>query len=293
MKKALSLLLCCIFVFSCLFGFSGCFLFLDPENPYPYNGEYKELYTAAIYSIPDAVGYMSHGEGAFDSEIYVWEQDSYGRTIFSYCEDSGNRSFGLVVCQAYDETNVYFYPEINYDITDVGASSWDTLKNKTEAFYLEKREELKVKNDGGKPIDKSKCVFYPITDHKILGEDVRSLSTVECNRILNDYSNTLDLPNPYRYPHRNNYVLQVDADGKILHSIYGVHQHYDNPNWKNTDEYTSYSITLWVITDKDGNYDKENGVMVIYSAPNTSNNTYGYKAEDVLAFKERNNWKWK
>ncbi len=293
MKKVLSLLLCCIVVLTCSLGFTGCFLFLNTENPYPYNGEYKELYTAAIYSIPDAEGYMHHGEGAFDSEIYVWEQDSYGRTIFSYCEDNGNRIFGLIVCQAYDEADVYFYPELNYEITVVESSSYDTLKNKTEAFYLEKREELKEKNDWDKPIDKSKCVSYPITDHKILGEDVRSLSTVECNRILNDYSNTLNLPNPNKYPHRNNDVLQVDANGKILHSIYGIHQHYDNPDWKKTDEYTSYSITLWVITDKDGNYDKENGVMVIYSEPSTSNKTYGYKSEDVLAFKERNNWKWK
>ena len=71
---------------------TGCIFNL--ENPYPYNGEYKELYTAAIYSIPDAKGYMHHGEGAYNSAIYVWEQDDYGRTLFSYCEDYSDQIFG-------------------------------------------------------------------------------------------------------------------------------------------------------------------------------------------------------
>lgn len=52
---------------------------------YAYTGEYKDLYTAAIYSIPDAVGYMDHGEGAYNSDIYIWEQDEYGRVLFAYC----------------------------------------------------------------------------------------------------------------------------------------------------------------------------------------------------------------
>ena len=69
MKKALSLLFCWTFLFACSFGLSGCIF--NRENPYPYRGEYKELYTVAVYSIPNAVGYMYHGEGAYSSDIYV------------------------------------------------------------------------------------------------------------------------------------------------------------------------------------------------------------------------------
>lgn len=52
MKKLLAILLSILF----LFGSSGCLFFGD--NPYPYRGAYKELYTAAVYSIPNAEGYM-------------------------------------------------------------------------------------------------------------------------------------------------------------------------------------------------------------------------------------------
>ena len=100
----------------------------------------------------------------------------------------------------------------------------------------------------------------------------------------------MNLSNPEKYPHRYNSILQVDAEGKILHEIYGVHQHHDNPDWKKTDEYTYYSITLWVITDKDGNYNKENGVMVMYSKANDSDKSYIYNPKDILEFKNKNNW---
>lgn len=290
MKKALSVLFCCVFLFIYSVGLSGCSI---DET---YRGEYKELYTAAVYSIPDAVGYMFHGEGAFSSDIYVWEQDDYGRTLFSYCEDYGNQIFGLVVSQNYDKTNVYFYPDVNYALTLIDSEYMykvgkdDHLKNRTENFYLETKEKLKEANDWNKPLDKSKCVSYPITNYKNLDENIYSLTKIECNKILNAYTKTLDLPNPESGPHRYNSVLQVDAEGKILHEIYGVHRNYDNPNRSKNDEFTSYSITLWVITDKDGNYDKENGILVMYSKANESYESFIYNAEDILEFKNKNNW---
>ena len=124
-----------LIIFS-LTGLSGC---INKENPYPYRGEDKELYTAAIYSIPDAEGYMHHGEGAYNPDIYIWEQDDYGRKLFSYCEDYGNQIFALVISQASDETNVYFYPDINYALTFIDSdysyerATDDHLKNKTKA----------------------------------------------------------------------------------------------------------------------------------------------------------------
>lgn len=292
MKRIISLLLILIF----LFGLSSCIF--NRENPFPYHGEYKELYTTAIYSIPDAEGYMHHGEGAYDSDIYIWEQDDYGRKLFSYCEDYGNQIFALVISQASDETNVYFYPDINYALIFIdseylyeGATD-DHLRNKTEEFYMESKDELKEKNDWNKPIDKSKCVSYTITDHKILGENIYSLNEAQCNEILNEYTKTLNLPNPEKHPHRYNSVLQIDTAGKVLHSIYGVHRNYDNPDWENTnDEFTWYDIILWVITDNNGNYDKENGIMVMFSKANESDHSFVYSAGDILEFKNKNGWK--
>ena len=287
MKKLLALLLGLIW----LLGLSGCRG--RGDNPYPYRGGYPELYTTAVYSIPDAEGYMRHGEGAFVSDIYVWEQDDYGRTLFSYCEDHGNQIFALVLCQGFDETDVYFYPEANYVLTQIDSegtypvNETGYLKSKTEALYLEQGDRLKEENDWNKPLDRSRCVSYPITDHKVLGDNLYSLSKEQCNEILLEYTETLNLTNPNEYPHRNNKVLQADAQGKILHEIYGIHRNCDHPTeGKNI----TYCITLWVITDQQGNYDKENGVLVMNAKAVWTGGVYAYDAKDVLEFKERNGW---
>ena len=291
MKKILSLLV----IFISALALSGCHLFI--ENAYPYRGEYIELYTTAIYSIPDSYGRMDHGEGAFTADIHVWEQDDYGRTLFSYCEDYDNEVFGLIICQGYDETNVHFYSDSNYVLTLMESDHLystldeDYLKNRTHAFYLENKDKLKAENDWNQPIDKSKCVFYPVTDHKILDEDLFSFSSSQCDYILNEYTKTLNLTNPNKRPHRYNRVLQVDAEGKILHQIYGIHQYHDYPNKSVTEKYTSYSIVLWVITDKDGNYDPENGILVMLSKENSST-TFVYDSDKIQEFKYRNDWKY-
>lgn len=115
---------------------------------------------------------MHHGEGAYDSDIYIWEQDEYGRTLFSYCEDYQNEVFALVVCQAYDDKTVSFYPDMNYVLTKINSEyayegiSDDHLMSMTEVMYLTQKDRLKALNDWNKPLDKTKCVSYPITDHK-------------------------------------------------------------------------------------------------------------------------------
>lgn len=298
MKKILSLLLCCMFLVVCSFGLSSCIF--DKENPFPYGGQHKELYTTAIYSIPDAVGYMDHGEGAFNSDIYIWEQDDYGRTLFSYCEDYDNKIFALVISQGYDDTNVYFYPDINYALTFIdsedryGGVGEDYLKNRTKEFYLENKDKLKEQNDWNKPIDKTKCVSYQITDYKVLGKNIYELNEDQCNEILNDYTSTLNFVNPDPDSYRYSSILQVDAEGRILHQIKGTHTHYDRLEWNKWDpngrDFTYYDMILWVITDKDGNYDKENGVIVMYSNANEINNDFAYNAEDILEFKSKNGW---
>lgn len=298
MKKVLSILLCGIVLLTCSFGLSGCIL--NRENPYPYRGDCKELYTAAIYSIPAAEGYMYHGEGAFDAEIYVWEQDDYGRTLFAYCEDVYLNIFALVIAQAYDEANVYVYPDVNYVLTftdpvTVPEEERDnSLKIRTEAFYSEAKDALKEKNDWNQPLDKSKCVSYPITNHKALGDNVYSLHEDQCNEILNGYTETLNFVNPDDTPYRRSRVLQVDSEGRVLHEIEGRHTHYDRLEWNRWDPYakdfTYYHMILWVITDQDGNYDAENGILVVYSKANELDKRYIYDAEDVLAFKKQNNW---
>ncbi|MBE6537378.1 MAG: hypothetical protein E7673_05425 [Ruminococcaceae bacterium] len=292
MKKSIALLL----TVASILSLSSCFLI--KRKTYTYRGEFKELYTTAIYSIPDAKGYMYHGEGAYSSDIYVWERDDYGRTLFAYCEDYSDRIFGLVICQSYDDSSVYFYPDENYALVLIesdrlyeGATD-DHLKNRTQDFYLQNKDSLKEKNDWNKPLDKSKCVSYSITDRKAFDEDTFSFNDKQCNEILNEYTKTLNFVNPTSVPHRNNSILQVDKEGRILHEINGVHGNYDKLDHKKGEPNTYYHITLWVITDKYGNYDKEKGVFVVYSkASNEFPWDFVYTADAIAKFKNDNGWK--
>ena len=290
MTRAVSLILIPVL----LLGLYGCVI--NKNNPYPYKGGHKELYTAAVYSIPHAEGFMHHGEGAYNPDIYIWEQDAYGRALFSYCEDYNNQVFALVLCQAYDETNVYFYPDVSYGLTYIDSRysyesvEKDHLKNRTEAFYLEHRDSLKACNDWGLPLDKSKCVSYPITDHKPQRDDTHSLTGSQYNQILLEYSKTLDFSHYDESPYSTHRVLQVDAQGRVLHQIYGSHGYYDNPDYTRWDEFTCYYLILWVITDKDGNYSKDTGIKVMYSKANEYFDSFAYDAQEILEFKQANGW---
>lgn len=295
MRKIISILLLILINFS----LTGCII--NKENPYPYNGSYKELYTTAIYSIPNAVGYMNHGEGAYNSDIYIWEQDDYGRTLFSYCEDYGNKVFALVIMQSYDDTNAYFYPDINYRLTYIDSEYYyegvdeDYLMNKTKDFYLENKDQLKSINDWNQPLDKSKCVSYLITDYKMLDKNIIKLDENQCNEILNEYTKTLNFVNPDDNSYRYSSILQSDSTGKVLYEICGLHTNYDKSeknDWGIYEgEYTYYYIILWIITDKDGNYDKDTGIKVMFSKSNEIDNTFIYDEKEILEFKNINGWK--
>ena len=282
-----------LFITILMFGLTGC------RYDVSYKGQYIELYTTAIYSIPNAVGFMDHGEGTYDADIYIWEQDDYGRTLFAYCDDYSNQIFALVVSQCYDENSVYFYPDVNYALTMIDSKyvyegvDNDHLKNRTQEFYYGYKDKLKAENDWGTPIDRTKCVSYKIRDQKSFEGNVYSFDKEEANVILNGYTSTLNFVNPSSSPYHYSSILQVDSEGKILHEIYGNHSYYDKLEWNKWDpyakEYTRYDMILWVITDKDGNYDMENGVLVMYSKANDDCN-FIYSASDILEFKNRNGW---
>ena len=70
-------------------------------------------------------------------QIYIWEQDDYGRTLFSYCEDYGNKVFALVIMQSYDDTNAYFYPDINYRTDYTSKVVKESLAKYFEKEYCE------------------------------------------------------------------------------------------------------------------------------------------------------------
>ena len=76
----------------------------------------------------------------------------------------------------------------------------------------------------------------------------------------------------------------MDAAGKALNEIYGLHRNYDNKD-------NTLYIILWVIVDTDGHYDEETGILVL----ETDENPYWeeadlYSSEEVKEFKRANGW---
>ena len=50
-------------------------------------GENPELLSEAINSLLVARGYHPHGEGYYESQIEIIEEDDFGRKLFSYFEN--------------------------------------------------------------------------------------------------------------------------------------------------------------------------------------------------------------
>lgn len=185
---------------------------------------------------------------------------------------------------------MWFYPDINYTLTCIeseyayNVSEENYLKDKTEDFYQSSKEKLKSDNDWGKPVDKTKCVSHKIVDQKVFDTEMYELSEKECGEILNDYTNTLNIANPEITPFRIKEALQVDEEGRCLYEIYGLHRNYDNKD-------NTLFITLWVIVNADGDFDKENGILVIRTDENEINEPSTlYSPQEIREFKIANNW---
>ena len=74
-----------------------------------YTGEYPELYTVAVSSIPGARGYIP-SEVLHQPAISLIEEDSQGRQMFCYCESVGDDAvIYLFVCHFTDDENAYYY----------------------------------------------------------------------------------------------------------------------------------------------------------------------------------------
>ena len=223
------------------------------------------------------------------------EQDDYGRTLFYYCEDYNKRIYALVICQTYNETSVYFYPDVNYVLNYLrfdGEYNNKIAEKQRETFYLEKRDKLKEDNDWNKPMELSKCLSYTIASNKDYQGEKNYISKELCNEMLNDYSETLDLANPDATPFTWQRVLQEDAEGKFLREILGSHYNYDKSNGTVFNNNTYYEITLWVITDENGVYNKDHGMLVMVSEPNNGRSKYIYDTDEIREFKRINNWKY-
>ncbi|MCL2222839.1 MAG: hypothetical protein FWB92_11010 [Oscillospiraceae bacterium] len=133
---------------------SACVRFPDDH----YSGDYPELFTVAVYSLLGIQGYSISDiilQPLSEVMIFPTDQDSYGRILFIYIEDSGISTPSLIISQYSSETHVYFYPHFNF----ISAPS-DELIFEHEygrliniVFPEKLVDELKKKNDWGQPLN--------------------------------------------------------------------------------------------------------------------------------------------
>lgn len=155
-----------------VFGLGALYLF-GPGIPFKgYTGEYPQLFTVAVNSIPDAKGYYV-SEVKHQPGISLIEEDSQGRQMFCYCEDDNNGTvMYLLICHSYDDENAYYY-EGAYTCAPVsgnprnrikagGTKFPSTLVSPMLDFTDEQVEMLKEVNDWDRELNLSKCTKAPI-----------------------------------------------------------------------------------------------------------------------------------
>jgi len=123
-----------------------------------YYGEYPELYTVTIHSVPTVQGYFFDGShGPFDSLILILDVDDYGRVLYIYDESKQYTVLGIV--QYWDDVYVYFFPADAGNFTVFHKS-----KFQQDGFYIGRNidiitdyfadeiEKLKLNNDWNKEL---------------------------------------------------------------------------------------------------------------------------------------------
>ena len=147
--------------------------FWNLTRPYKgYTGEYPQLFTVAVRSIPGARGYIP-SEVPHQPAISLIEEDSFGRQMFCYCESVGDDAvIYLFVCHGFDDENAYYY-EGAYTYAAINGNPHSRIHLRGEKYPAQieypmldftdvQVEILKEANDWNSELNLSKCTKAPI-----------------------------------------------------------------------------------------------------------------------------------
>lgn len=273
-KKPIVISLILVFALS----LAGC-------SKYEYKGNYPELYTVAINSIFGLSG-SSPGEWVpFPVFLKPWEEDEFGRQMFIYCEGS---IYFLLISQASDEEYAYYYDDYNFTHVDVGdypgsgGFGYKEIDDPKTLFSDEAVEQLKIKNDWGKEIDKSNCVKAEIVRIKKKPEIKKKVFEKLLREVAVERTGwNLHRTKALRFA---NYFTSDDY-GRTICSVSGTAYGKEGKvGILASDDHESIELYLLIIFNPDGSYDLDTCVMDL-------ENLKGYNYQDELkAFKEINNW---
>ena len=123
------------------------------HEKYTYTGDYPDLYTEAIYTIPDTAGFML-SEIYENPRITFIESDEYNRVLFQYFEGNNISTYSLLVVQYSKKDEVCFYSGKNY------------ISSSSDEFDETRISQLKVDNDWNIELDENKCDCVQIVTSK-------------------------------------------------------------------------------------------------------------------------------
>ncbi|XMB73076.1 hypothetical protein RJI07_03970 [Mycoplasmatota bacterium WC30] len=246
------------------------YIFADYEG---YDGDNKDLYTEAIFSLIGNRGYFLDGEILDDPEIIVIEEDNYGRTMFSYVESNDISSYSYLIAQKSDPDYVYFYPDYNFI-----SSEYDYWNNQDkEMFTDDEINELKLLNDWDLPLDESKMVHFEITTLKEKPETAIEEEVFEnLLKSLSGKSGYLGDDSLYRYSE----YFMTDDYGRTIYYVYGVGRDAEGTG-VSPDSISQYFYAV-VIFQPDGSYDVNDSIMGLTNFQEYQN--------ELCTFKTLNNW---
>ena len=222
-----------------------------------YSGKHSDLYSVAANSVLWLNGYSWGADYECDPSIEVIEEDSYGRTMFTYYEKyykGGDISFSaLIICQDSNEKEVFFYEDINYIVKEQ-----ILYTQNTENFTDDEIAYLKLINDWDKEINYDKCVRKDIAKakQKLSSEkEIQNLIIDEFTLVNGEYSLFMD------------YLTSNIDDSKYI--VYGYIS-------KTEQEGISF---IGLVENSD---DIKLNILV-------PSNVYDYK-DEFIEFKKLNNW---
>ena len=227
-----------------------------------YSGDYPDLYAVAINSVLWVNGYSWGADFECDPQIEKIDKDNYGRVMFFYQERNYKGSeiwfSALVVCQASNDSEVFYYEDEGYIIK----GRMSIARNTAEVFNAEDIDYLKSINDWNKELDYEKCVKKTIIKNK---PSMPYKKEIE-KRIMDEFNLNDEKCSVFM-----DYLTNNSDDSKFL--IYG----HIRMKIKGAEDISFVGLA-----------EKENDSIVKLNTFVPSD-VYDYKAE-FMAFKQANNW---
>lgn len=179
-----------------------------------YSGDRRDLYTEAVNSVLWNNGHSFSADRYADAQIEIIEEDSYGRTLFTYYEKyyaGASISFSaLLVSQASTKDEVFYYEDINYIVKE------QVIYEVPKEFEDAEIEKLKEANDWNEEINLDKCIKKKITNLKPsvpFEEEIKNKVIDEFHLADTDYSLFID------------FLTNDSADSNFI--VYGYVDRYD------------------------------------------------------------------